>query len=95
MTTIGYSTEAFSDSLLGKLLFSAICECKKGVEIALPKCVLFHGSSASSVLDEQKPRGEHMQTASLSHLLALLSGYIRQQHATCGRAITVDTFGNL
>jgi hypothetical protein len=44
------------------------------------------GSSASSVLGKQKPRGKHAHIALLSHLLAFLSGSIRQQHGTCGRA---------
>jgi hypothetical protein len=42
-------------------------------------------SSASFVLGKQKLHGKHAQMASLSHLLVLLSGSIRQQHGTCGR----------
>ncbi len=37
------------------------------------------GSSASFVLGKQKLHGKHAQMASLSHLLALLLGSIRQQ----------------
>jgi hypothetical protein len=44
------------------------------------------GSSASSVLGKQKLPGKYAHMASLSHLLAFLSGFIRQQHETCGRA---------
>ena len=59
---------------------------QKGVEEILPKFGNCHDSSASFVLGEQKPRGKHAHMESLSHLLALLSGSIRQQHGTCGRA---------
>jgi hypothetical protein len=48
------------------------------------------GSSASSVLGKQKLRGKHAPMASLSHLLAWLSGSICQQHGTCGRTTKMD-----
>jgi hypothetical protein len=43
------------------------------------------GSSTGFVLGKQKLHGKQAQMASLSHLLVLLSGSIRQQHGICGR----------
>jgi hypothetical protein len=58
----------------------------KSVGEILPISVHGDGSSASFVLGEQKSHSKHAHMASLGHLLTSLSGSIRQQHETCGRA---------
>jgi hypothetical protein len=44
----------------------------------IPHLVYYQGSSASFVLGKQKLHGKQAQMAPLSHMLALLSGSIRQ-----------------